>query len=65
MQTPHPVGADGDHEPWSDALTFTPAEWRRLLEDPSFLEHRGNSYRVPRRLAGLPVLIVPDHDRPI
>jgi hypothetical protein len=46
-------------------LTFTPAEWRQLLEDPSFLENRGNSYRIPRRLAGLPVRIVPDHNQPL
>jgi hypothetical protein len=39
---------------------FTPAEWRRLLEDAAFLRHPGNSYR-PRRLMGVAVLIVPDH----
>jgi DNA-binding IclR family transcriptional regulator len=42
------------------ALRFTPAEWRRLLEDASFLRDRDNSY-APRRLMGLPVEIVPDH----
>ena len=41
-------------------LRFTPAEWRVLLEDPSFLTDPDNSYR-PRRLMGLPVEIVPDH----
>lgn len=42
------------------ALRFTPAEWRCLLEDASFLRDRDNSY-APRRLMGLPVEIVPDH----
>jgi hypothetical protein len=41
-------------------LRFTPAEWRRLLEDASFLRDRDNSY-APRRLMGVPVEIVPDH----
>jgi hypothetical protein len=41
-------------------LRFTPAEWRCLLEDVSFLRDRDNSY-APRRLMGLPVEIVPDH----
>lgn len=41
-------------------LHFTPAEWRTLLEDTSFLRDPDNSYR-PRRLMGLPVAIVPDH----
>jgi hypothetical protein len=39
---------------------FTPAEWRRVLEDASFLRHGDNSY-APRRLMGVPVEIVPDH----
>ncbi len=43
------------------ALRFTPAEWRHVLEDPSFLADRGNSYCAPRRLMGVPVEIVPDH----
>ena len=43
------------------ALKFTPAEWRQVLEDPCFLADRGNSYRAPRRLMGVPVEIVPDH----
>ncbi len=42
-------------------LTFTPAEWRRLLEEPSFLRQTDNSYASPRRLMGVPVAIVPDH----
>jgi hypothetical protein len=42
------------------ALRFTPAEWRRLLEDAAFLRDRDNSY-APRRLMGLPVEIVPVH----
>ena len=41
-------------------LRFTPAEWRHLLEDASFLRDCDNSY-APRRLMGLPVEIVPDH----
>jgi hypothetical protein len=43
------------------ALRFTPAEWRVLLEDRSFLEEPDNSYGPERRLMGLPVKIVPDH----
>jgi hypothetical protein len=42
------------------ALRFTPAEWRHLLEDASFLRDCDNGY-APRRLMGLPVEIVPDH----
>jgi hypothetical protein len=42
-------------------LMFTPAEWRHILKDPGFLEDEDNSYRVPRRLMGLPVQIIPDH----
>jgi hypothetical protein len=41
-------------------LRFTPAEWRRVLEDAAFLRDGDNSY-APRRLMGLPVEIVPDH----
>ena len=50
-------------DPEPRPLTFTPAEWRWLLEDPGFLDDEDNSYRVPRRLMGLPVQIVPDHSR--
>ena len=42
-------------------LHFTPAEWRVLLEDPSFLADQDNSYSPPRRLLGVMVTIVPDH----
>jgi hypothetical protein len=42
-------------------LHFTPAEWRILLEDPSFLADQDNSYLLPRRLLGVMVAIVPDH----
>jgi hypothetical protein len=42
-------------------LHFTPAEWRAILEDARFLAERDNRYRVPRRLMGLDVAIVPDH----
>jgi hypothetical protein len=41
-------------------LRFTPAEWRSLLHDESFLRDPENSF-FPRRLMGLPVEIVPDH----
>ena len=43
------------------ALHFTPAEWRHLLEDPSFLAADDNRYLPPRRLMGVEVVIVPDH----
>ena len=46
---------------YRQALMFTPAEWRHILKDPGFLEDEDNSYRVPRRLMGLPVQIIPDH----
>ena len=48
--------------PPSPPLTFTPAEWRHILEDMDFLSDPDNQYVVPRRLMGLPVEIVPDHD---
>jgi hypothetical protein len=41
-------------------LRFTPAEWRSLLHDESFLRDPDNDFH-PRRLMGLPVEIVPDH----
>jgi hypothetical protein len=41
-------------------LRFTPAEWRSLLKDESFLRSPDNDFS-PRRLMGLPVQIVPDH----
>jgi len=40
---------------------FTPAEWRHLLEDPGFLRQSDNSCFNPRKLMGVPVVIVPDH----
>jgi hypothetical protein len=42
-------------------LHFTPAEWRAILKDESFLDEPDNAYAAPRRLMGLPVAIVPDH----
>ncbi|MBS0295840.1 MAG: hypothetical protein JSR45_05965 [Proteobacteria bacterium] len=39
-------------------LRLTPGEWRRILEDPTFLEDSGNAYAAPRRFHGLPVEIV-------
>jgi hypothetical protein len=43
------------------ALRFTPAEWRVLIDDGSFLTQPDNRYSPPRRLMGVPVEIVPDH----
>jgi hypothetical protein len=43
------------------ALHFTPAEWRGVLADTSFLEDADNSYHSPRKLMGVAVKIVPDH----
>lgn len=57
-----PIPFDPDRRPdGSVALHFTPAEWRRLIEDPGFLAEDDNRYLPPRRLMGVPVLIVPDH----
>lgn len=42
------------------AFRLTPAEWRQVLADGSFLCDPENSIR-PRRLMGIPVEIVPDH----
>ena len=39
-------------------LTLTPSEWRRILEDPTFLSRPDNRYQQPRRLNGRPVEIV-------
>lgn len=51
-----------DREPNGESvLHFTPAEWRRCLEDPSFLDDQDNRYLPPRRLMGVAVAIVPDH----
>jgi hypothetical protein len=44
------------------AFRLTPAEWRAVIEDETFLKDPANSYR-PRRLMGVPVEIVPD--RPV
>ncbi len=46
--------AEGSLKP----LTLTPREWRRILEDPSFLARPDNRYQQPRRLNGRPVEIV-------
>jgi hypothetical protein len=43
------------------ALHFTPTEWRAILRDPNFLREPDNEYRVPRRIFGVEVRIVPDH----
>ncbi len=42
------------------AFRLTPAEWRQVLADGSFLSDPDNSIR-PRRLMGVPVEIIPDH----
>ena len=42
------------------AFRLTPAEWRQVLADGSFLRDPDNSIR-PRRLMGVPVEIIPDH----
>jgi hypothetical protein len=39
-------------------LRLTPGQWRRILEDPSFLAEPENRYQRPRRLNGRPVEIV-------
>jgi hypothetical protein len=44
------------------AFRLTPAEWRQVLADGSFLRDPDNSIR-PRRLMGVPVEIVPDHQQ--
>jgi hypothetical protein len=46
------------------AFRLTPAEWRAVIKDETFLKDPGNSYQ-PRRLMGVPVQIVPDHRRPV
>jgi len=57
---PHATGTGRDDERPVGVLRFTPAEWRVLLEDRSFLKDPDNDF-APRRLMGLPVEIVPDH----
>jgi hypothetical protein len=42
-------------------LHFTPAEWRSILADPAFLADQDNDYQTPRRLLGVEVRIVPNH----
>ncbi len=56
---PTPCRPDALRSPYT--FRFTPAEWRHLLEDRSFLTAPDNSWLPPRRLMGLPVEIVPDH----
>ncbi len=57
---PQAITTEHDDKRHFRALRFTPAEWRALLEDRSFLEQPDNDF-APRRLMGLPVEIVPDH----
>lgn len=42
------------------AFRLTPAEWRQVLADKDFLDDPDNCIR-PRRLMGVPVVIIPDH----
>ncbi len=58
---PHATAPEHHDDRRFGTLRFTPAEWRVLLEDRSFLEEPDNSYAEPRRLMGVPVVIVPDH----
>jgi hypothetical protein len=60
MATPDPLQTT--HCARVAGLAFTPAEWRHILEDPAFLSDEDNSYAAPRRLMGVPVTIVPDHE---
>jgi len=53
---PHPRSG----EPVCLPFHLTPAEWRRLLADQSFLSDPDNSCN-PRRPMGVPVEIIPDH----
>ena len=48
------LAVEGSFQP----LTLTPREWRRILEDPSFLARPDNRYQQPRRLNGRPVEVV-------
>jgi hypothetical protein len=52
---------ESDRRGGAFVLHFTPAEWRAILEDESFLSGSDNDYAAPRRLMGLEVAIVPDH----
>ena len=42
-----------------EVLRLTHREWRRLLEERSFLEDETNRFQPPRRYHGRPVQIVP------
>lgn len=61
MASSYDDDAQGDAAQSHFALRFTPAEWRHVLEDPSFLADSDNSYAAPRKLMGVPVEIIPDH----
>ena len=54
------ISADLGRKP-AYAFRLTPAEWRQVLADGSFLRDPDNSIR-PRRLMGVPVEIIPDHE---
>ena len=61
MTEPTPRNRNANRRSQSFALRFTPAEWRALLEDNAFLDDSDNRYLPPRRLMGVAVEIVPDH----
>ncbi len=50
---------DRDDDGQPSVVCFTHGEWRRLLEDRSFLEDEANRFQPPRRYQGRPVVIIP------
>ncbi len=52
---------DAKSEP-ADVLRLTYRQWRRLLEDRSFLEDADNRFQPPRRYRGRRVEIIPQAD---
>lgn len=53
------TGRDRPDDAQPSVLRLTHSEWRRLLEDRSFLENEDNRFQHPRRYKGRPVEIVP------
>jgi hypothetical protein len=62
MQDSHVYVRGPSQRPHPTLLMFTPAQWRHILEDRDFLRDPDNRYAIPRKLMGVPVAIVPDHD---
>jgi hypothetical protein len=62
MQTSSRTTTDDGARRTPYTFRLTPAEWRQILADETFLYDPGNSYR-PRRLMGVPVEIIPGHER--